>query len=306
MATLDGFRMAVVGASSGIGRSVGIQAAQSGAAVAFAARRVELLQGAVEAAGGQSFAVPCDVRDDGQCSRVIEGAVARFGGLDAVVYATGKSPLFQLADADGDLWRELVETNIVGAAMVTRAALPHLEASSGRVLFLGSSSVGRPYPGLVAYTTTKAALHEFARGLRNEYPWLRVTTFIVGPTMSDFANEWNPELAMTMFGRWGAEGYPMTSPMTVEDMAAQVLGVLTSGARIEEVSVMPDQPKPEAGAALDLLATPEGVAAAAAAAWSEATGAAATGAAATGAAAGAASGPGPGSTGTIASTPSAD
>jgi NADP-dependent 3-hydroxy acid dehydrogenase YdfG len=285
--------MAVVGASSGIGRSVGIQAAQSGASVAFAARRVELLQGAVEAAGGRSFAIQCDVRDDGQCSRVIDDAVARFDGLDAVVYAAGKSPLFHLADADGGLWRELLETNVVGAAMITRAALPHLEASSGRVLFLGSSSVGRPYPGLVAYTTTKAALHEFARGLRNEYPWLRVTTFIVGPTMSDFANEWNPELAMTMFGRWGAEGYPMTSPMTVEDMAAQVIGVLTSGARIEEVLVMPDQPKPEPGSPVDVLATPEGVAAAAAAAW-EAAGSEP------------ASVPGPGSAGTIASTPSVD
>ena len=210
-------------------------------------------------AGGQSFAFPLDVRNDEQCARAVEETAARFGGIDAVVYGAGMSPLFRLADADGDVWRALVETNVIGAAMVSRAALPHLEASSGRLLFLGSSSVGRPYPGLVAYTTTKAALHEFARGLRNEYPWLRVTTFIVGPTMSDFANEWNPELAVTMFGRWGAEGYPMTSPMTVEDMAAQVIGVLTSGARIEEVLVMPDQPKPEAGSAVDVLATPEGV-----------------------------------------------
>jgi NAD(P)-dependent dehydrogenase (short-subunit alcohol dehydrogenase family) len=146
MATLDGFRMAVVGASSGIGRSVGIQAAQAGASVAFAARRVDLLDEAVKAAGGQSFSVACDVRDDAQCARAIDEAVGRFGGLDAVVYATGKSPLVQLGAAPGNLWRELLETNVVGATMVTQAALPHLEASSGRILFLGSSAVGRPYP----------------------------------------------------------------------------------------------------------------------------------------------------------------
>jgi NADP-dependent 3-hydroxy acid dehydrogenase YdfG len=271
--------MAVVGASSGIGRSVGIQASQSGASVAFAARRVDLLQGAVEEAGGRSFAIACDVRDDGQCARVIDDAVARFGGLDAVIYATGKSPLVELADAHGDLWRELVETNIVGAAMVTRAALPHLEASSGRVLFLGSSAVGRPYPGLVAYTTTKAALHEYARGLRNEYPWLRVTTFIVGPTMSDFANEWDPDLAMTMFGRWGTEGYPMGWPMTVEDMAAQVVLVLSSGARIEEVLVMPDQPRPEPGSTAGAAVAQE--VAAVAAGWSEAASSSTAGSAGT-------------------------
>jgi NAD(P)-dependent dehydrogenase (short-subunit alcohol dehydrogenase family) len=239
--------------------------------VAFAARRLELLEGAVEEAGGQSFAIACDARSDEQCARVVEETVARFGGLDAIVYATGRSPLVKLADADGDVWRELIETNVVGAAMITRAALPHLEASSGRILFLGSSSVGRPYPGLVAYTTTKAALHEFARGLRNEYPWLRVTTFVVGPTMSDFANEWDAELAMAMFGRWTTEGYPVSSPMAVEDMAAQVLRVLASGARIEEVHVVPDQPKPE------VAPESSAAAAAAAAAWSEAVAAAAGG-----------------------------
>jgi NADP-dependent 3-hydroxy acid dehydrogenase YdfG len=119
--------------------------------------------------------------------------------------------------------------------------------------------VGRPYPGLVAYTTSKAALHEFARGLRNEYPWLRVTNFVVGPTMSDFANSWDPETAMEMFGRWTTEGYPAGETVTAEDMADQVVRVLASGARVEEVHVMPDQPRPgepsvPAGAAAALAA----------------------------------------------------
>ncbi len=237
---LEGARILVVGASSGIGREVGIQAAQAGASVAFAARRVDRLDEAVQTAGGASFAFPLDVRDDDQCAGAVSETVRRFGGLDAVVYATGRSPLFRLEDADGAVWRELVETNVIGAAMVSRAALPHLEASAGRLLFLGSSSVGRPYPGLVAYATSKAALHEFARGLRNEYPWLRVTNFVVGPTMSEFANEWDQEVAVAMFGRWSVEGYAAGLAMATEDMAAQIIRVLASGARVEEVHVMPD------------------------------------------------------------------
>ena len=241
---LDGSRIVVVGASTGIGREVGIQAARAGAAVAFAARRIDLLQGAVEAAGGKSFVVACDVRVEEQCTRVIDEAVERFGGLDAVVYASGKSPLVRFGDADGAIWRDVLETNVIGAAMVTRAALPYLEASSGRLLLLSSSGVGRPYPGLIAYSTSKAALNEFARGLRNEFPWLRVTTFVVGPTISEFANEWDLEVAAAMHGRWTTEGYPITAPMTAEDMAGQIVRVLASGARIEEVHVMPDQPRP--------------------------------------------------------------
>jgi NAD(P)-dependent dehydrogenase (short-subunit alcohol dehydrogenase family) len=259
MTSLAGYRIVVVGASSGIGREVGIQAGRAGASVAFAARRVELLEEAVGLAGGASFARATDVRDDEQCASLVAEAADRFGGLDAVVYSTGKSPLFHLEDATGDMWREVIETNVVGAAMIARAALSHLKESSGRMLFLGSSSVGRPYPGLVAYTTSKAALHEFARGLRNEYPWLRVTNFVVGPTMSDFANSWDPETAMEMFGRWTTEGYPAGETVTAEDMADQVVRVLASGARVEEVHVMPDQPRPgepsvPAGAAAALAA----------------------------------------------------
>jgi NADP-dependent 3-hydroxy acid dehydrogenase YdfG len=244
LTTLEGYRILVVGASSGIGRAVGVQAAQGGASVAFAARRVERLEEAVEAAGGKSFAFPLDVRNDAECARAVEETATRFGGIDAVVYAAGMSPLFKLGDADGDVWRQLIETNVIGAAMVSRAALPHLEASSGRLLFLGSSSVGTPYPGLVAYATSKAALHEYARGLRNEYPWLRVTTFVVGPTISEFGNDWNQEVAAEMFGRWVAEGYPCGDVMEVEDMAEQVIRVLGSGARVDQIHVMPDHPAP--------------------------------------------------------------
>jgi NAD(P)-dependent dehydrogenase (short-subunit alcohol dehydrogenase family) len=240
MADLEGHRILVVGASSGIGRAVGLGAAAAGADVAFAARRIDRLEAAVAQAGGRSVAIGCDVRDDEQCAQAVAQAVERFGGLDAVVYGTGTSPLTRSHDATGDLWRMVLETNVVGAAQVARAALPHLETSAGRLVFLGSSSVGRPYPGLVPYTTTKAALHEMARGLRGEYPWLRVTTFVVGPTMSEFADQWDPDLTMEMFGRWAVEGYPAGAAVTVEHMADQVLLVLASGARIDEILVMPD------------------------------------------------------------------
>lgn len=240
MTTLAGQRILVVGASSGIGRQVGLRAARAGAMVALAARRAEILDEVVAEAGEGAVALRCDVRDDRQCEEVVRQAVGRFGGLDAVVYAAGTSPLHRVAEADGELWRRLLETNVVGAALIARAALPHLEGSGGRLVLLGSSSVGRPYPGLVAYTTTKAALHELARGWRNEHPSLRVTTFIVGPTITGFADSWEPELAGEMFGRWMAEGYPAGAAMTAEAMADQVLAVLSSRARIDEILVMPD------------------------------------------------------------------
>ncbi len=248
MSQVEGMRVLVVGASSGIGRETALQLAKAGARVAFAARRVDRLEEAVEAAGEHCLAISCDVRRDEDCEAAVEGAAGAFGGLDAVVYASGHSPLTRSHEATGELWRSVIETNVVGAAIVARYAIPHLQRTSGRLIFLGSSSVGRPYPGLVPYTTSKAALHEMARGLRNEYPWLRVTTFIVGPTITEFANSWDMDLAIEMHGRWTTEGYPAGAALPAEEMAAQVVAVLASPARVEEVLVMPDVPPPGAEA----------------------------------------------------------
>ena len=237
-------RVLIVGGSSGIGRSLGQQCADAGARVAFAARRSELVAEAAAEGGARCLGLSGDVRDPEDCRRFIEESAVMFGGLDVVVYAAGLSPLTRFVDAGPETWRTVLETNVLGAAMVSRAAIPHLAASKGRLVVLGSSSVGRPYPGLVPYITSKAALHEMARGLRNEYPELSVTTFVVGPTITGFADSWNAELSAAMFTRWSVEGYPAGSAMTAADAALQILHVLASGARIDEVHVMPDPPTP--------------------------------------------------------------
>ncbi|MHB1784608.1 MAG: SDR family oxidoreductase [Acidimicrobiales bacterium] len=241
MIRLTALRLLVVGASSGIGRRLAVAAAAAGASVALAARRKELLRAAVVEAGPAAMAIFCDVRRPADCQRVVDEAVAALGGLDAVVYAAGVSPLARVIDAGPEVWQAVVETNLVGPALVAAAAIPHLLASRGRLVLLGSSSVGRPFPGLVPYAATKAAVHELARGLRSEHPDLRVTTVVVGPTATDFASGWDPALMAILFERWAAEGY-LAGPaaLPVQDMARQILYVLGCGVRIDEIHVMPD------------------------------------------------------------------
>ncbi len=100
--SLDGTRLLVVGASSGVGRAIGLAAAAAGASVAFAARRLELLKTAVDEAGTLSLAVVCDVTDPSSVVETVEGAVKVFGGLDAVVYGTGVDPLIRIEDVEAD------------------------------------------------------------------------------------------------------------------------------------------------------------------------------------------------------------
>src|ERR1700749_4476938 len=95
---LEGARVLVVGASSGIGREVAVQLGVAGARVVVAARRADRLSEVIAAVGGDTASVGCDVRDPAQCDAVVTGAVEHLGGLDAVVYATAVDPLVRLVD----------------------------------------------------------------------------------------------------------------------------------------------------------------------------------------------------------------
>src|SRR6187200_1280180 len=123
---LAGARILIVGASSGIGRALGLQAAAEGANLAFAARRRELVETAAAEAGNGAVGLVCDVRDESACRAVVADSVVALGGLDAVVYATAIDVLVRIADAGASTWADTFSTNVFGAAHVTAAALPHL------------------------------------------------------------------------------------------------------------------------------------------------------------------------------------
>lgn len=204
---LTGRRVLVVGASSGIGRSVGLAAAAAGASVALAARRFDELRAVAAEAGPASLALECDVRSPAAVETMVDEAVAFLGGLDSVVYATGVNHLALLADTDADEWRRLFETNVVGAALVTGAALPHLAAGrSPRIAYLSSHSVPRPWPGLGAYAATKAALETTILAWRAEVPGVVFARVNVGPTLTGMADRWDPGAAAEFFTRWAAAG----------------------------------------------------------------------------------------------------
>src|SRR5215475_7998905 len=82
---LSGRRVLVIGASSGVGREVGLAASRAGARVAFAARRRDLLERAAAEAGAGALAVCCDVTESDDCARAVHEAASALGGIDAFV-----------------------------------------------------------------------------------------------------------------------------------------------------------------------------------------------------------------------------
>src|SRR5262249_60244427 len=114
--------------------------------------------------GGAGRAIRGDIEDADDCDAMVEDAVRQLGGLDHLVVAAGISDYHTVEETDAATWQRLVATNVVGPALVTRAALPHLRAGAGRVVFMSSIAARRAPPGLVPYSVTKSALEALAAG----------------------------------------------------------------------------------------------------------------------------------------------
>jgi NAD(P)-dependent dehydrogenase (short-subunit alcohol dehydrogenase family) len=239
-------RTVVLGASSGLGRCIGVGLAQRGAQVALLARRRERLDDAAKEAGSDAVPVECDVTDQTSVQSAIAKAAGELGGIDALVYAPAIGPLVRLADTDADTWRRVFDTNVTGASLVTAAALPHLTASAGTAVYLSSvsASLTPPWPGLGAYAVSKAALDKLVEAWRAEHPGIGFTRLVVGDcaggegdSMTGFINDWDMELAAEMHPIWTARQYIAGSLIDVDHLVSVVDAVLRGGASMSMPSV---------------------------------------------------------------------
>jgi NAD(P)-dependent dehydrogenase (short-subunit alcohol dehydrogenase family) len=217
----------VVGGSSGLGRCIGIGLAQRGEQVAMFARRQQRLEQAAAEAGNGTRAIVCDVTDEASCASAIATAVEGLGGIDALVYCPAISPLAKLVDTDADTWRRIFDTNVVGAALITAAAIPHLEESSGTVVYLSSvvASHTPPWPGLGAYAASKAALDKLVEAWRGEHPELGFTRLTVGEcaggegdAQTEMTAGWNLELAAELYPTWLGRSYMSGALIEMEEL----------------------------------------------------------------------------------------
>lgn len=239
-------RTVVVGASSGLGRCIGVGLARRGAQVALLARRQERLRGAAADAGAGALAVTCDVTDERSCRAAIEEAAAGLGGIDALVYAPAIGPLARLADTGAETWQRVFATNVTGAALITAAAIPALTESGGVAAYLSSvsASLTPPWPGLGAYVVSKAALDKLVEAWRVEHPDVGFTRLTVGDcaggegdAQTGFTDGWDPDLAVELGTIWVERRYISGSLIDVEQLVDVVDAVLRGGASLSMPTV---------------------------------------------------------------------
>lgn len=179
-------RVLLTGASRGIGRAIATRLARPGASLALCASspspELDSIAAGCAAKGAEVERLIGDLADKTVPSRLVGAAVARFGGLDAVVSNAGIVVPGSLADLQDDAWDRVFAVNVRSAWLLARAAYPHLRAAVGSFVSVASMSGIEPYPGTGAYSPSKGALIMLVRVLAQEWAadGIRVNTVSPG------------------------------------------------------------------------------------------------------------------------------
>ncbi|MBP7701055.1 MAG: SDR family oxidoreductase [Phenylobacterium sp.] len=156
----------VTGAGSGIGRASAIALAEAGYSLVLVGRRADKLEETAAALPGEALIQTADIADEAAVEAAFEAARARFGRLDVLFNNAGVSAGGRLEDLSLDAWKRVVDANLTGAFLCTRAAFRLMKAQDprgGRIINNGSISAHAPRPYSVAYTATKHAITGLTR-----------------------------------------------------------------------------------------------------------------------------------------------
>jgi NADP-dependent 3-hydroxy acid dehydrogenase YdfG len=215
----------VTGASSGIGAATARAAAAAGWRLVLAARSEDRLRALATEIGDAALPVRCDVTSWEDQQAAVAAALERFGRLDAAWANAGFGAERSFLGDTVEHWRDMVLTNVYGAALTFRAAIPALKESRGHLLITGSVAGRRPIVGSL-YSATKHAAHAMAESARQELNGTGVRVTVIAPGMVD-----TPFFAKV----------PLDAPLRAEDVAVAVLFALSQPQHVDvnEVLVRP-------------------------------------------------------------------
>jgi uncharacterized oxidoreductase len=232
---ISGKRALVTGGSSGIGLEIARQLLERGARVVITGRRKAVLDQAVHALGDSRriTGISADVTTPEGRQRSLDSTLAALGGLDILVNNAGGVRAGRLEAVSEDSITRMVEVNLTGPVLLTRAALPALKRSRDAIIVNISSGialVGIPF--YTPYAAAKAGIAHFGEALRRELAGEGVRVLTVYPTATE-----TPMMATSaMNPPGGRDTAGAVARDTVEAMIDGRLEVVRGGAeRIEMV-----------------------------------------------------------------------
>src|ERR1044072_3798170 len=189
MNSLQGKAAIVTGAGGGIGRAISIAFAQAGAKVACVDLNLDKAEETARLGGEDSDAVRCDVSCESDTKAGVERAANVFGRVDILLNGAAMTdPSATVLELDLAAWNKVFATNVGGAFLMSRWAIPHMAAAGGGSIIHIASQLGTVgTPGRVAYCSTKGALITMAKAMPSDHAGqqMRVNALSPGAVETD-------------------------------------------------------------------------------------------------------------------------
>ena len=208
MNDLTGKVAIITGGGYGIGKQIALAYARLGAKLVLAARSLDPMKQAVaeiEALGTRAIAVPADVSKEADCARIAEQALAAFGRVDILVNNAGiAGPTKKITEMALTEWQEVIDINLTGTWLASRAVLPAMERQGGGIILnIGSGAGRRGFPLRSPYAASKWAMIGLTQTLAGEWggKGIRVNCICPGAVEGD-------RIERTMRARAEATGVP--------------------------------------------------------------------------------------------------
>jgi 3-oxoacyl-[acyl-carrier protein] reductase len=171
----------ITGGGSGLGAGMARHFAARGARVTISGRRAHKLAEVAAEIGEACCTVTGDVTVEADRRAMVAAAAEHGAGIDVLVNNAGNMYRGALADLDEAELRAVFDSNVIAAMMLTQAALPHLVAAHGAVVFIGSVHSQRAFPGASPYAATKGAVETLTGVLAAELGPMGVRVSCVRP-----------------------------------------------------------------------------------------------------------------------------
>ncbi|WP_018012311.1 SDR family oxidoreductase [Sinorhizobium medicae] len=200
-------RAIITGGDSGIGRAVALAFAREGADVliSYLSEHEDAMatKALVEEAGRKAVLAAGDIQSSDHCRRIVETAVRELGGVDILVNNAAHQASFKnIEDISDEEWELTFRVNMHAMFYLTKAAVPHMKKGSV-IINTASINADVPNPILLAYATTKGAIHNFSAGLAQMLAerGIRVNVVAPGPIWTPLIPSTMPEDSIANFGK---------------------------------------------------------------------------------------------------------
>lgn len=190
-------RVAIItGAGTGIGAATAEEFGRHRMRLVLVGRREPMIRAVADrlrSDGVEAVAIAGDVREFGDQARIVAATIERYGQVDVFVANAAVADYGPIHEADPDIWRDVITTNVLGVLYGARAVLPAMYAQgSGHIVIVASGSGRHTYVGEPAYIASKHATVAFAECLRLEVAprGLRVTVIEPGLVETPLIHVW--------------------------------------------------------------------------------------------------------------------